>query len=74
MLYFHGIGISEEASPLPTSSTRLAYLRDGVSTPSVGGERTGKVFDEMDLGLEFEDMGGSLPTLAREVVLIIRPI
>jgi len=58
MPYFHGMSISEEASPLPTSSsTGLAYLRDGVSTPSDGGKRTGTVFDEMDLGLEFDDTG-----------------
>ena len=58
MPYSHGMSISEEASPLPTSSsTGLAYLRDGVSTPSDGGKRTGTVFDEMDLGLEFEDTG-----------------
>jgi len=58
MPYSHGMSISEEASPLPTSSsTGLAYLRDGASTPSDGSKRTGTVFDDMDLGLEFEDTG-----------------
>jgi len=58
MPYSHGMSISEETSPLPTSSsTGLAYLCDGVSTPSDGGKCTGTVFDEMDLGLEFEDTG-----------------
>jgi hypothetical protein len=56
--YSHGMSISEEASPLPTSSsTGLAYLCDGASTPSDGGKRTGSVFDDLDLGLEFEDTG-----------------
>jgi len=58
MPYSHGIATSAEPSPLPTSdSTGLAYLHDGVSTPSDGSKRTGTVFDELDLGLEFEDTG-----------------
>jgi len=58
MPYTHGLNISAEPSPLPTSSsTGLAYLRDGVSTPSDGSKRTGTVFDELDLGLDFEDTG-----------------
>ena len=49
-------GGSPEPSPLvSSSSTGLAYLRDGVSTPSDGDKRTGTVFDELDLGLDFED-------------------
>jgi hypothetical protein len=55
MPYSHGMSISGEASPLPTSSSAgLAYLRDRASTPSDGGKRTGTVFEDMDLGLEFE--------------------
>jgi hypothetical protein len=47
---------SVSGSPAPSSSsTGLAYLRDGVSTPSDGDKRTGTVFDELDLGLNFED-------------------
>ena len=58
MPFSHGIATSTEPSPLPTSdSTGLAYLHDGVSTPSDGSKRTGTVFDELDLGLEFEDTG-----------------
>jgi hypothetical protein len=59
MPYSFGMSASAEPSPLPSSSsTRLAYLRDGVSTSSDGGDkRTGTVFDELDLGLDFEDTG-----------------
>jgi hypothetical protein len=58
MPYSHGIATSTVPSPLPTpDSTGLAYLHDGVSTPSDGSKRTGTVFDELDLGLEFEDTG-----------------
>ena len=56
--YSFGASASAEPSPLPSSSsTRLAYLREGVSTPSDGDKRTGTVFDELDLGLDFEDTG-----------------
>ncbi|KAF8506829.1 hypothetical protein F5888DRAFT_1815626 [Russula emetica] len=56
MPYTFSVSGSPEPSPLPSSSsTGLAYLRDGVSTPSEGDKRTGTVFDELDLGLEFED-------------------
>lgn len=51
----YGVGISGSPEPVSSSSTRLAYLRDGVSTPSDGDKRTGTVFDELDLGLDFED-------------------
>ncbi|KAH9997781.1 hypothetical protein BJV74DRAFT_826445 [Russula compacta] len=54
------LSVSAEPSPLPTSSsTRLAYLRDGVSTPSDGDKRTGTIFDDLDLDLdvEVEDTG-----------------
>jgi hypothetical protein len=58
MPYSFGASTSAEPSPLPSSSsTRLAYLREGVSTPSDGDKRTGTVFDELDLGLDFEDTG-----------------
>ena len=58
MPYSFGMSASAEPSPLPSSSsTRLAYLRDGVSTSSDGDKRTGTVFDELDLGLDFEDTG-----------------
>ncbi len=58
MPYSFGVSGSAEPSPLPSSSsTGLAYLRDGVSTPSDGDKRTGTVFDELDLGLDFEDTG-----------------
>ena len=57
MPYSFTVSGSPEPSPLPSSSsTGLAYLRDGVSTPSDNGDkRTGTVFDELDLGLDFED-------------------
>ncbi len=58
MPYSLDVSGSGEPSPLPSSSsTGLAYLRDGGSTPSDGDKRTGTVFDELDLGLEFEDTG-----------------
>ena len=58
MPYTHGLNISAEPSPLPTSSsTGLAYLCDEVSTPSDGSKRTGTVFDDLDLGLDYEDTG-----------------
>ena len=58
MPYSIGMSASAEPSPLPSSSsTRLAYLRDGVSASSDGDKRTGTVFDELDLGLDFEDSG-----------------
>jgi hypothetical protein len=58
MPYSLAVNGSAEPSPLPSSSsTRLAYLHDGVSTPSDGDKRTGTVFDELDLGLDFEDTG-----------------
>jgi hypothetical protein len=58
MPYSFGASASAEPSPLPSSSsTRLAYLREGLSTPSDGDKRTGTVFDELDLGLDFEDTG-----------------
>ena len=58
MPYSFGTSASAEPSPLPSSSsTRLAYLREGLSTPSDGDKRTGTVFDELDLGLDFEDTG-----------------
>ena len=52
--------------PVSSSSAGLAYLRDGVSTPSDGDKRTGTVFDELDLGLDFED--------TEEVVFLMLPI
>ena len=56
MPYSFSVSGSPEPSPLvSSSSTGLAYLRDGVSTPSEGDKRTGTVFDELDLGLDFED-------------------
>ena len=56
MPYTLNVSGSPEPSPMvSTSSTGLAYLRDGVSTPSDGDKRTGTVFDELDLGLDFED-------------------
>jgi hypothetical protein len=56
MPYSLNVSGSPEPSPLVSSaSTGLAYLRDGVSTPSEGDKRTGTVFDELDLGLDFED-------------------
>jgi hypothetical protein len=56
MPYSFTVSGSPEPSPLPSSSsTGLAYLRDGVSTPSDGDKRTGTVFDDLDLGLDFED-------------------
>jgi hypothetical protein len=59
MPYSLDVSGSGEPSPLPPSSSsiKLAYLRDGGSTPSDGDKRTGTVFDELDLGLEFEDTG-----------------
>ena len=58
MPYSFGMSASVEPSPLPSSSsTRLAYLRDRVLTSSDGDKRTGTVFDELDLGLDFEDKG-----------------
>jgi hypothetical protein len=57
MPYSFNVSGSPEPSPMvSSSSTGLAYLRDGVSTPSEGDKRTGTVFDELDLGLDFEDM------------------
>jgi hypothetical protein len=51
-----GLDASGEPSPLPSSgSVGLAYLREGVSTPSDGDKRTGTVFEELNLGLDFED-------------------
>jgi hypothetical protein len=56
MPYSFSVSGSAEPSPMvSSSSTGLAYLRDGVSTPSEGDKRTGTVFDELDLGLDFED-------------------
>jgi hypothetical protein len=58
MPYSFSVSGSPEPSPLvslSSSSTGLAYLRDGVSTPSDGDKRTGTVFDDLDLGLNFED-------------------
>jgi hypothetical protein len=58
MPYSFSVGGSAEPSPLvslSSSSTGLAYLRDEVSLPSDGDKRTGTVFDELDLGLNFED-------------------
>lgn len=58
MPYSFGVSGSSEPSPLvSSSSTGLAYLRGGVSTPSDGDKRTGTVFDDLDLGLDFEDTG-----------------
>ena len=58
MPYSLTVSGSPEPSPLvSSSSTGLAYLRDGVSTPSDGDRRTGTVFDGLDLGLDFEDTG-----------------
>jgi hypothetical protein len=51
----YAVSVSGSPEPVSSSSTRLAYLRDGVSTPSDGDKRTGTVFDELDLGLDFED-------------------
>jgi hypothetical protein len=56
MPYSFNVSGSPEPSPLvSSSSTGLAYLRDGISTPSDGDKRTGTVFDELNLGLDFED-------------------
>ena len=60
MPYSLDLSVSAEPSPLPTSSsTRLAYLRSGVSTPSDGDKRTGTIFDDLDLDLDVdvEDTG-----------------
>ena len=59
MPYSFTVSGSAEPSPMvsvSSTSTGLAYLRDGVSTPSEGDKRTGTVFDELDLGLDFDDM------------------
>ena len=57
MPYSFSVSGSSEPSPMvSSSSTGLAYLRDGVSTPSEGDKRTGTIFDDLDLGLNFEDM------------------
>lgn len=56
MPYSFNVSGSPEPSPLvSSSSTGLAYLRDGVSTPSDGDKRTGTVFDELNLGLDSDD-------------------